>query len=60
MNVLITSNKSLFTKVDHINTINTKEESIIIENCYDRLLFNCYSQSFENTQFELSSFIDSI
>ena len=37
MNDWITSNESLVIKVDHINTINTKEDSIIIENGYSRL-----------------------
>ena len=32
MNDWITSNESLVIKVDHINTINTKEDLIIIEN----------------------------
>ena len=61
MNVLITPNDiSLFTNIGQINSINTKQKSIIIENGYYRLfeiLVNL--NQMENTQFELSSFTDS-
>ena len=61
MNVLITPNDiSLFTNIGQINSINTKQKSIIIENGYYRLfeiLVNL--NQIENTQFELSSFTDS-
>ena len=62
LNVSITSNESLFTNMDHIYTINTKQESITLDNRYYRLvdiilIFN----QIENTQFELLlSFIDSL
>ena len=61
MNVLITPNDiSLFTNIGQINSINTKQKSIIIENGYYRLfeiLVNLNQMG--NTQFELSSFTDS-
>ena len=38
MNSLITLNQLLFKNVDHIHIINSKQESIIIENRYYRLI----------------------
>ena len=48
--------------MDHINTINTKQESITLDNRYYRLVdIILILNQIENTQFELLlSFIDSL